>query len=91
MNRSTFFLAGGLAGLGLFVAWACGGGGGGQAGTSGLTAKGKVILPTGFTLPLSRLAVSTEDGQVPVASNSAFAVAVDAQGPTLVRRKPVYY
>lgn len=68
----------------------CGGGGTGSQNNGGGAASahaatGKIILPAGFKLPTSRLAVATEAGQAAVAPNGSFAVPVSSSGPRVAQ------
>jgi hypothetical protein len=67
----------------------CGGGGAGGStpkSTSKVgTAAGSVSLPTGFAIPLSRLAIATDAGQVPLSKAGTFSVPVSSAGPRLAQ------
>ncbi len=76
----------------LFSAMIYGCGGGGSGGTvivtpppGGLMAKGSVVLPAGFKLPLSQLQVVTEAGQANVSANGSFSAPVASAGPRIVQ------
>lgn len=48
-------------------------------------AKGSVVLPVGFKLPLSQLQVVTEAGQANVSANGSFTAPVASAGPRIVQ------
>jgi hypothetical protein len=61
----------------------CGGNGGRSS--SSTAASGAVVLPAGFQLQMSQLAVSTESGQIAVSAKGTFSVPVSSTGPRLVQ------